>query len=125
MSRDRGFSSSVTGSASESSVVEDLTPPGRPVTVDVAGQGRIRLTISRDAVLGRSKDADVCVERDAEASSRHAALYFQGAVLMLRDLGSSNGTFLNGTRVRQPERVDDGDVVLVGRTEVRVYMGRI
>ena len=96
----------------------------RSVTLDVAGQGRMQVSVgSGDLVLGRSKAADVAMERDSEASTRHAALFVKNGAVMLRDLGSSNGTYLNGTRIVRPEPIQDRDLVMVGRTEVRVYFG--
>ena len=105
--------------------VMPAAPPrdARPVTLDIDGQGRMELRVgSQEVVIGRGKAADVAVQDDAEASSRHAVLYRAHGVLMLRDLGSANGTWLNGTRILKPEPVNDRDVVRVGRTEVRVYL---
>jgi pSer/pThr/pTyr-binding forkhead associated (FHA) protein len=76
-----------------------------------------------DTVFGRAKSADVGMGEDTEASSKHAALFLQKGALMVRDLGSSNGTFLNGTRIVRAEPIQDQDLILVGRTEVRVYLG--
>jgi hypothetical protein len=99
--------------------------PVQDITLDVAARGRLHLRVGEDTVLGRSRQADVSIEHDAEASSRHAALYLERGVLMLRDLGSSNGTFLNGTRIARPEPLHDRDLLLIGRTEMRLYLGRL
>ncbi len=97
---------------------------GRLVTLDVSGQGRVQIRVdASDVVLGRAKTAAVSIEHDSEASTRHAALTVANGALMLRDLGSANGTYLNGTKIVRPEPLHDRDVVLVGRTEVRVYFG--
>lgn len=97
---------------------------GLPVMLDVAGQGRMQIRVGvSEVVFGRAKNADVSIERDPESSSRHAALYLLKGVLMLRDLKSSNGTYLNGTKIVRPEPVQDRDLVRIGRTEVRVYLG--
>lgn len=95
---------------------------GLAVTLDVAGQGRQRLNVQGEVVLGRATSADVAVPDDAEASSRHAGLYLDKGRLMLRDLGSTNGTCLNGTPIVRAEPVNDRDLITVGRTEVRVYL---
>lgn len=97
---------------------------GLPVMLDVAGQGRMQIRVgAAEVVFGRAKKADVSIERDPESSSRHAALYRLKGALILRDLGSSNGTYLNGTRIVRPEPIQDRDLVRIGRTEVRVYLG--
>lgn len=71
--------------------------------------------------LGRGLDNDLCLP-DAEVSRRHAKLDLlvhesEGRMVMLRDLGSTNGTFVNGVRVTpndQPMHLIDGDVLRVG-----------
>lgn len=102
-------------------------PPDNNVqrlTIDLAGIGRQQLKVgSSDLVIGRSGRADLRVEKDPEVSTRHAALYRDKGVLTLRDLGSSNATFLNGTAIVRPEPVHDRDLIVVGRTELRVYFG--
>lgn len=102
--------------------VVDKPNHGRALTLDVSGKGRVKIQVDDDFVLGRSNTAGLSIERDGEASNRHAALYLQKGVLMVRDLGSSNGTFLNGTSIVRPEPVQDHDLILIGRTEVRVYL---
>lgn len=95
----------------------------RTITLDIDGQGRRQVRVgSRELLLGRAGSSDVATGGDAEASKRHAALYLQRGALMLRDLGSSNGTYLNGTRLVRPEPVHDRDVIRIGRTELRVYL---
>jgi pSer/pThr/pTyr-binding forkhead associated (FHA) protein len=63
-------------------------------------------------VLGRSDDADV-VLRGAETSRQHAELKRAGALWVLRDLRSSNGSYVNGRRVEQAV-LGPGDVVRLG-----------
>jgi S1-C subfamily serine protease len=56
------------------------------------------------------------VERDLEVASRHAAIVRQGPVFVLRDLGSANGTFVNGHRLSGDVTLADGDVIGFGPT---------
>lgn len=70
----------------------------------------------RSVVLGRSKEADVQVP-DANVSRRHAEIRQEGATYWLVDLGSTNGTELNGKRV-QRAKLSDGDRIGVGSTEL-------
>ena len=53
-----------------------------------------------------------------ELASRIAATVLRDGV-WLEDIGSTNGTFLNGTRVDRPHRLSPGDVVRVGETDLR------
>lgn len=96
------------------------------LTLDVAGQGRQAVLLNQgDVVLGRDVNADVQVVKDREASQKHAALYLENGIPMVRDLGSVNGTHLNGTRIRRPEPLHDRDTIRIGRTDLKIYFGRL
>jgi pSer/pThr/pTyr-binding forkhead associated (FHA) protein len=69
-----------------------------------------------EVVLGRSAGADIQLE-DTFASSRHARIARQGSVMVLEDLGSTNGTFLNGEPLRGPQPLHHGDRIRIGETE--------
>ena len=70
-------------------------------------------------VIGRDRDAQLVLP-DAEVSRRHARLETQDGTVFLRDLGSSNGTFLNGKRLTSAIELREGDVVDVGTTRLIV-----
>lgn len=69
-------------------------------------------------MLGRDKPADVIVD-DVFASARHARISPRGPYNFLEDLGSTNGTYLNGALVDAPERLTPGDKISIGDTEFR------
>lgn len=66
--------------------------------------------------LGRHPLSDVRfdAERDLDVSSRHAAIMAKPEGYVLQDLGSKNGTFVNGIRLTAPVALRDGDEVRVG-----------
>src|SRR4051794_35495343 len=70
------------------------------------------------AMFGRSDAADIHVE-DAFASSSHARIYNRGGSMYLEDMGSTNGTYLNGRKVQSAERLDMGDTIRIGDSEYR------
>ena len=67
-------------------------------------------------MLGRSRACDVYVA-DLNVSRRHAELRQEGATYWIVDLGSTNGTVVNGKRVER-ERLRDGDTITLGSTEI-------
>jgi pSer/pThr/pTyr-binding forkhead associated (FHA) protein len=79
-------------------------------------RGSAYLLKDGENVLGR-ESGDLTFPGDGFVSGRHAALSVRDTRLLVRDLGSSNGTFL---RLESPSRVEDGDQYLIGRQLVRL-----
>jgi hypothetical protein len=71
----------------------------------------------RRVVIGRSRDCDIQLS-DTNVSRRHAELRQEGASYWIVDLGSTNGLEVNGKRVKRA-KLNDGDTITVGSTEVR------
>jgi len=72
--------------------------------------------IDEGAVLGRGDAAEIRLD-DPFASSRHAQLIFQGGIVVLEDLGSTNGTYLNEELLAGPTPLHNGDRVRIGDSE--------
>ena len=92
---------------------------GRPVLRVATGAGLrsgSAYDLSEGALLGRGDGADIRLE-DAFASTRHARLVPQGDVIVLEDLGSTNGTYLNGEPLRGPQPLHVGDQIKIGDSE--------
>jgi len=94
--------------------LEDARGPRRPRAVLRLGGKRIVVGDS-GLTLGRSRSSDVMVD-DANVSRAHAEIRPHGSTWVLSDLGSTNGTRLNGRRVTQPEVLGPGDEIEVGTT---------
>src|SRR5215470_7908876 len=73
-----------------------------------------QITIGRDSTNG-------IVINDAEISRRHARLTYQGGKYVLEDLGSTNGTFVNGQRLAGPRVLKAGEVVSFGEQIILVF----
>ncbi len=69
-----------------------------------------------DLVLGRGERAEIRLE-DPFASSRHARVYEQGNIVVIEDLGSTNGTYLNEELLQTPRPLHPGDRVRIGDSE--------
>ncbi|MBA2505334.1 MAG: FHA domain-containing protein [Thermoleophilaceae bacterium] len=76
------------------------------------------LVLGDGAMLGRSDNADVRVE-DPFASSAHARIFARGQFMFIEDMGSTNGTYLNGRQLRRPEQLKTADTIRIGDTEYR------
>jgi DNA-binding winged helix-turn-helix (wHTH) protein len=74
-----------------------------------------------DNVFGREHAAAVWVD-DPSVSRNHARIVVDSRGATLEDLGSKNGTFLNGTPVREPVCLSDGDAVQVGRAAMTFHV---
>jgi pSer/pThr/pTyr-binding forkhead associated (FHA) protein len=78
--------------------------------------------IVRDSTIGRGTGADIVVPDEA-ISRVHASVRVDGQTVVVEDLDSSNGTFVNGNQISSPCRVAPGDVVTLGGTELEVLVG--
>jgi hypothetical protein len=79
-------------------------------------QAGMEYDLGRGAVLGRGDRAEIQLA-DPFASSRHARIQRQGAVMVLEDLGSTNGTYLNEELLDGPSPLHPGDRVRIGDSE--------
>jgi pSer/pThr/pTyr-binding forkhead associated (FHA) protein len=74
---------------------------------------------SAPLTIGRGGQNDIPLEGDEFASARHARIEPRRDGVWVEDLGSTNGTFVNGSQIDEPQRLAPGDVVRVGDTEIR------
>jgi hypothetical protein len=85
-----------------------------PTSVAVLGDGRT-YPLQGDLVIGRASTATIVVD-DTYASSAHARIRSADGSWVVEDLGSTNGTLVNGERIATPTPVRRGDRVQVGQT---------
>lgn len=83
------------------------------------------IVIKRDqpVLVGRRPECGIRLKDDGSVSSRHCIFELEGEQLVLRDLGSTNGTFIDKNRVSR-QVLKEGDVVYCGLTGIRVFLGR-
>jgi len=94
------------------------TPAGEPRLVVERAPGHepgVAYALTRAATLGRG-EVEIRLE-DPFASSRHARIERQGAVVVLEDLGSTNGTYLNEEPLDGPRPLHHGDRIRIGDSE--------
>ncbi len=97
-------------------------PRGRLVVVDSPAlpAGDVLTVDSLPLTFGRGGDNAVALDGDDFASARHAQVEARGDGLWVEDLGSTNGTFVNGARVTTARKLQPGDLLRVGQTDMRV-----
>ena len=74
--------------------------------------------LSDGATLGRADSADIHVE-DPFASSVHARIFPRSGFMHVEDMGSTNGTYLNGRQLRKPQQLKPADTIRIGDSEYR------
>ena len=84
-----------------------IYPPGTLVRLDA------------DVAFGRAAENDVVLEGDPYASSRHSAVLVRDGARIVRDLGSTNGTFVGGAPLAGEHVLRTGDELRIGETELR------
>ncbi len=96
------------------------TKEPRVLAIDTGSHAGARLQLVDLVRIGRSADCELLLDDDY-VSTRHATLHLdeQGRWI-LTDVGSTNGTFLNETRVVAPMVVTPADTIRIGRTQMRV-----
>jgi hypothetical protein len=92
--------------------------PRLEVVAAMGHQPGTSFDVGNGATLGRSDGADINVD-DPFASSAHARIFPRGDYMYLEDMGSTNGTYLNGRQVRTAERLKVADTIRIGDTEYR------
>ena len=112
--------------ASGPPTVPPPTPRGqagspRLVVKDASEQA---FALGDSSVLGRGATATVRLQ-DREVSRKHSRIDCVDGHYVLSDLGSSNGTYLNGQRIAGPAPLKDGDEIVVGVTRLEFRMGRV
>ena len=95
--------------------------PGRLVVIqsEVLTVGEEFGLDARPLTLGRGPQNDVSIDGDEFASARHVRVEPRRDGVWVSDVGSTNGTYVNGVRIDRPRKLAHGDVVRVGETELR------
>jgi predicted component of type VI protein secretion system len=91
-----------------------MTEPGQP--------GRVLIWDTRTLSIGRSSENDLTLEDD-EVSRKHAMLINEKGVFEIGDCRTGNGTFVNGQRVREKQKIRPGDVISIGKLQLEFRQG--
>src|SRR5687768_11786415 len=111
----------------ESRLPRSRVPETKEIAVDVRGGSWLLEVQDEDQIqriplgpnpmtVGTARDADIVV-RDETVSSRHCELVVRDGGVAVRDLGSKNGTFVGGARVRDAWGTE-GTMIIIGQTTI-------
>jgi hypothetical protein len=83
--------------------------------------GEFPLRMDREVLIGRSSDLDMVLVEDM-VSRKHAVITTQGGQILIQDLGSTNGTFVNGEKIDRTRktRLNAGDRILIGTSIIKL-----
>jgi hypothetical protein len=109
------------------SQIAGLVPPAEArelghlvvLTSPALDEGDVVTLDSHPLTVGRAANNDVSLPEDEYASARHARIEPRRDGIWIEDIGSTNGTFVNGIRVTRERRLTPGDVVRIGETDLR------
>jgi hypothetical protein len=103
--------------------------PAQPQAVDAGALVVVRSQVldeherfeldTRPLTAGRAETNDIGLEGDEFASARHARFEARRDGVWVEDLGSTNGTYVNGVKLSRSRRLVPGDIVRVGETDLR------
>jgi len=89
------------------------------LTSPTLGDGDVLTLDSHALTIGRGAANDVPLPDDEYASSRHARFEPRRDGVWIEDIGSTNGTYVNGIRLTRERKLVPGDVVRIGETDLR------
>lgn len=100
----------------------DATPVAAAVFVVTGGAARgLELALGKELLIGRAVDGEGSLAGDPELSRRHARIAIdRSGQVTVEDLGSANGTFVNGERLRERRALEVGDSLQVGTTTLQL-----
>jgi hypothetical protein len=89
---------------------------GRFIVTEPKAARGATFAIGDEITIGRAATCAIVMPDDSFVSQLHARVYREAGSTMIEDLGSTNGTYLNGKRLTTPEQISKGDRVQIGST---------
>ncbi|MBF0112609.1 MAG: VWA domain-containing protein [Desulfamplus sp.] len=99
------------------------SPPAIQIKLTIVGGSNSKAyshNLVESLTIGRSKLCDIAITDDDQISSRHCQLIQRDKGVYLKELGATNGTMVNGVHFNGMNYLQNGDLILVGRTELRI-----
>jgi len=103
--------------------VPDTPISGKTVRFTKVGSNKTQVytyKITDEFIIGRSSECHFALKEDNDISGRHCRMFMKDDLLYVQDLGSTNGTLINGVPISDIYCLRSGDLLLLGRTELRI-----
>lgn len=99
--------------------------PKKMILANLHSGEKFPIILKKNCVVGRCKPpCDIQItKQDRYISGKHVCFEKKGNAVYITDLNSKNGTWLNGQRITSNARVHQGDVLKIGRSEFKIYLG--
>ncbi|MBN1289728.1 MAG: FHA domain-containing protein [Actinobacteria bacterium] len=88
--------------------------PQLVVVTSESGQGA-KYNLGRAVSIGRAPDCEIIID-DTYISNKHASIYESGGAYLVEDMGSTNGTYVNGRKISYPLELRPGDRIKIGKS---------
>lgn len=99
---------------------KDIKSPGWYLEAIQGKEGRYSIPIDKDPFLiGRNHECHLILT-GKDVSRNHAKIFSSGSFLFIKDLDSTNGTFINTTRIQSETRLKSGDLIQFGSLEFKI-----
>ena len=99
----------------------DKTPISTVTLTDVNDMRfRMKKSFTSSLLIGKNSDCDISINYDKTVSGRHCQITKEGGEYYIEDLNSTNGTIVNGSRIREKTPIRSGALIKMGKVEVRL-----
>jgi pSer/pThr/pTyr-binding forkhead associated (FHA) protein len=102
-----------------------VTPPTLHLKVASGNAAGTEIVVEDELLIGRQAEGAGSLGNDVELSRRHARIFATESGFAVEDLGSTNGTFVNGRIIQEPEAVQAGDAIEVGGSRLVVQVSGV
>ena len=115
-----GAPARISPTATPGGAADSPAGPEKLVVVDPEAMKGQEFPLGREVTVGRAGGCAVKLDADTFVSQLHARVFRRDNDLYVEDLGSTNGTFVNGKKVTSPVSVRKGDKIQFGRTTLEL-----
>lgn len=98
-------------------LIRDVVPTRFHVTLvnEANPEDKHEIELSNSIIIGRKPVCDIVLENDKSVSGKHCRVFINEGLVFIEDMGSTNGTSVNDTKISEATEIRTGDVIAMGR----------